>query len=129
MNPKQFLMIGGVILALLGLIGLTGVTNNIPAFNLDSGENIAHLVLGIVALAAYYLLKDPSTQKMLVIVVGVVALAAGLIGFTLPAGDEMHRNFAGLANLENPLDNLLHVVVGLWAFYAAFMGKSVMVKA
>ena len=126
MNPKQFLLIGGAILAILGVVGLLPIftEQNTPWFQLDSGENIGHIGLGIVALAAWYLLKDPSAQKWLVAAVGVVGVVIGLLGFVLPAGDEMHRNFYGLANLENPADNLLHLVVGAWALYAAFMGRA-----
>ena len=125
MNPKQFLLIGGAILLILGIVGLLPIftEKSTPWFQLDSGENFAHITLGIVALAAWYLLKDPSAQKWLVVVVGIVGLATGLLGLSLPAGDEMHRNFYGLANLENPADNVLHLVVGVWALYAAFMGK------
>ena len=52
LSPTTVLRLGGAVLLLLGLIGLSGVTNNIAAFNLDSGENIAHVALGIVGLAA-----------------------------------------------------------------------------
>jgi hypothetical protein len=131
MNPKQFLLIGGAILLILGVVGLLPIftEQNTPWFQLDSGENVAHIGLGVVALAAWYLLKDPNAQKWLVAVVGILGLATGLLGFVLPAGDEMHRNFFGLANLESPADNVLHLVVGVWALYAAFMGKAMMAPA
>lgn len=126
MNSKQFLLIGGAVLLILGVVGFLPIFTeaSTPWFHLDSGENIAHVALGIVALAAWYLLKDPSMQKWLVVLVGIIGLATGVLGFVLPAGDEMHRNFYGLANLESPADNVLHLVVGLWAMYAAFMGKT-----
>jgi hypothetical protein len=37
----------------------------------------------------------------------------------LQAGQPVPNTF-GLANLENPADNLLHLVVGAWALYAAW---------
>lgn len=83
------------------------------------GENIAHAVLGIVALAAAYGLRRADYQKWLVVVVGGVALLFGILGFVLPAGSTSQYNL-GVANLENPLDNLLHLVVGIWALWAAF---------
>ncbi len=123
MNPKQFLLIGGIILLLLGIVGYAGVFNDTKsAFYLDNGENVAHTVLGIVAIAASFLLKDANLQKWLVVVVGVVALFFGVYGF-LVAGNAPPNTF-GVSNLESPADDILHLVVGIWALYAAFMGKS-----
>ncbi len=123
MNPKQFLLIGGIILLLLGIVGYAGVFSDTKsAFYLDTGENVAHTVLGIVAIAASYLLKDANLQKWLVVVVGVVALFFGVYGFIV-AGNASPNTF-GVSNLESPADDILHLVVGIWALYAAFMGKS-----
>jgi len=123
MNPKQFLTVGGAILLLLGIVGLLGVFNqeSTPFFWLDSGENTAHIFLGVVALAAVYL---PGLNKALepyykpiVILVGVIALFFGLYGFVV-AGSPVPNTF-GVANLESPADNLLHLVVGAWALWAS----------
>ena len=124
MNPKQFLQFGGAILVVLGVIGLLPVFTkvNTPWFYLDTGENVAHIGLGIVAIAAAYLLTDPAMQKWLVTVVGVVALFFGVYGFVVMGAPE--PNTFGVSNLESPADNLLHLVVGAWALYAAFMGRA-----
>ena len=124
MNPKQFLQFGGVILVVLGVVGLLPVftKENTPWFYLDTGENVAHIGLGVVAIAAAYLLTDPAMQKWLVAVVGVVALFFGIYGFVV-SGQPAPNTF-GLANLESPADNLLHLVVGAWALYAAFMART-----
>ncbi len=129
MNPKQFLQIGGAILVVLGVVGLLPVFTkaNTPWFYLDTGENVAHIVLGVVAIAAAYLLTDAAMQKWLVAVVGVVALFFGVYGFVV-AGQPDPNTF-GLANLESPADNILHLVVGAWALYAAFMGRTSMTTA
>ena len=126
MNPKQFLQFGGAILVILGVVGLLPVFTkaNTPWFYLDTGENVAHIGLGVVAIAAAYLLKDPAMQKWLVAVVGVVALFFGVYGFVVAGAAE--PNTFGLANLESPADDLLHLVVGAWALYAAFMGRTTM---
>lgn len=117
MNPKQFLTIGGIILVVLGILGffLIGPDAATSIFHdawwFDDVENWAHLVLGIVALLAVYTFP-PSTHKPLVIVVGIIAILVGLyslFGTTMLAG----------ANLENPLDTILHIVVGAWALWAA----------
>lgn len=123
MNPKQFLQVGGAILVVLGVVGLLPVftKENVPWFWLDSGENVAHIVLGVVAIAASFLLADANLQKWLVAVVGVVALFFGVYGFIVAGAPE--PNTFGVTNLESPADNLLHLVVGAWALYAAFMGR------
>ena len=52
------------------------------------------------------------------ILVGVIALFFALYGFLNAGGAE--PNTFGLANLENPSDNLLHLVVSVVALAAAF---------
>jgi len=87
----------------------------------DNPENIAHTVLGVVALAAAYLLKDAGLQRMLVWVVAVVALlvaAYNLMGTVQLLG----------ATLESPMDLILHLVVGAWAVVAA-MSKPAVAKS
>ena len=130
MNPKQFLQIGGAILLVLGLVGFAGVFSTKGSFFwLDNGENVAHTGLGIIAIAASFLLKDAQMQKWLVAAVGVVALFFTVVGFAV-AGDASGANTFGLANLESPADDILHLVVGVWALAAAFrpMGMPMMAK-
>ena len=122
MNARQFLMIGGVVLIALGVLGYVGLgpTPGDSAlgefFYLTPGENVAHLTLGVVALLAYYFLKDAQLTKWLVILVGIIAALAAVIGFM--NADVPPLN-VGVANLENPADNILHVVVAVWAFWAS----------
>src|SRR5688500_9807003 len=123
-TPRGFLMAGGAVLTILGLIGFV-VLNN-PAlsfFWLDNSENIAHLALGLVALAAVYVpgLKDTLEPyyRWIVVLVGVIALFFGVYGFLVAPGSPAAPNTFGLANLELG-DNLLHLLVAGWAFLAAF---------
>jgi hypothetical protein len=127
-TPKGFLTYGGAVLLVLGLIGFVALNDKNSGlgsfFWLDSSENIAHTVLGIVALAAVFL---PGLNDMLrpyyrwiVYLLAVVALFFGVYGFIV-AGDASGKNTFGLANLELG-DNLLHLVVAAWAFAAAYMG-------
>jgi hypothetical protein len=127
LNPKQFLVIGGAVLVLLGIAGMIGfgptATKSIlnDTFWLDNGENVAHLFLGVVALAAVFVPGINSVlepyYRQIVILVGLVALFFGVYGFF--AGTNVPNTF-GLANLEFT-DNILHLVVAVWAFAAAFM--------
>lgn len=124
LTPKGFLTVGGVILVLIGVLGYINVIGPTPQQSIfgdfwwfDNAENVAHLVLGIVALAAAYLLKDAGLQRMLVWLVAVIALlvaAYNLMGSV---------NLLG-ANLESPADLVLHLVVGVWAVLAAMSKPS-----
>jgi hypothetical protein len=128
LTPKGFLTVGGVVLVLVGVLGFIGVIGPTPEQSVfgemwwfDNPENIAHTVLGVVALAAAYLLKDASLQRMLVWLVAVIALlvaAYNLMGSVQLLG----------ANLESPMDLILHLVVGVWAVLAA-MSKPSAAKA
>ncbi len=124
LSPTGFLKVGGVVLLALGLIGLTGVTNSIEFFNLDAGENIAHTLLGVVGLAVAYGIKDARVHKWLVTLLAITGFATAIWGFILPAGSFAKGNFYGLANLENPADNILHLVVGFWAAAAVMRAGS-----
>ncbi len=124
LSPTTFLRLGGAVLLALGIIGFTGVTNNVEFFNLDAGENVAHTVLGIVALAAGYGVKSPELHRWLVALVALVAVFTVIAGFFLPAGSFAKGNVFGVANLENPADNLLHLVVGIWGLAAAYTNRA-----
>jgi hypothetical protein len=123
-TPRGFLIVGGAVLLLLGLLGFVILKDpSLSFFWLDTSENIAHTVLGIVALAAVFVpgLNDALAPyyRWIVILVGVIALFFAVYGFLLPAGSPASPNTFGLANLELG-DNLLHLVVAAWAFLAAF---------
>src|SRR4051812_35910542 len=116
MNPKQFLILGGIVLTLVGILGWTGPIGPDAASSIfgstwyfDNAENVAHTVLGVVALIAAYVLPS-NLQKPLVIIVGIVALLVALYNLT-------STQLLG-ANLESPADLVLHLVVGVWALTA-----------
>jgi hypothetical protein len=130
-NSTMFLRIGGAVLLIVGLVGYIGVLNSVDFFSLDAGENLAHTALGIIGLAAGFGLKDRSMHRGLTAVVGITALIFGLLGWFLPSGGALtngafaNPNFLGLANLESPSDNVLHLFIAAWAIWA-MMGDSKM---
>ena len=127
MNSKRFLIIGGIILLGLAIAGTIIPRGEIlgDKWSMTKGENIAHAILGIVALAGAYFTSD-KVQKMLTRAVAVVAIFFTLFGF-LVAGTPPPNTF-GVANLENPYDNILHLVVGIWAGYVGFFTKAGIAK-
>lgn len=108
-----------VLVGILGFVGLIGPTTDSSIFGsawwFDNYENWAHLILGVVALIASFVLGS-ELQKPLVIVVGVVGLFFAAYNF-------FSTDFFG-AGLESPADLILHLVVGIWAVAAGMRGKS-----
>ena len=128
MNPKNFLMVGGAVLLIVGLAGFAGIIGPTPdqsifgpSWYFDNAENWAHTILGIVALIAAFAIPA-GMQGGLTLAVGVVALIVGLWGFVLP---HMTPNFFD-ANLENPADDILHLAVGAWAILSWRGAKKMM---
>jgi hypothetical protein len=123
-TPKGFLTWGGAALLLLGIVGYLGILteSSFPSFWFDSGENIAHTFLGIVALAIVFVPGLNTVfapyYRWIVILLGIVALFFAVYGFYV--GGNAVPNTFGAANLESPLDDILHLVVGAWALYAAW---------
>lgn len=107
-----------MVLAILGFIGVIGPTPESSIFGptwwFDNGENWAHLVFGVVALVASRALAAVN-QRLLTRLVGALGVLVGLYSLFIST------NFLG-ANLENPADTLLHLVVGAWALWAASKG-------
>ncbi len=123
LTPRGFLSLGGVVLLAVGILGFIGVLGPTPDRSIfgdmwwfDNAENVAHTVLGIVALLAVTMMKDAGMHKMLVLAVGAFALLVGLYNL----GGEV--TLAG-ATLQNPMDTVLHLVVGVWGLYAGLKGS------
>jgi len=104
-----------VLVGVLGFFGVIGPTSDASIFGeawwFDNAENWAHTVLGVVALIAAVALKSASAQKNLVMLVGI-------LGIFFAVYNVFSTTFMR-ANLENPLDLILHLVVGVWALWAA----------
>jgi hypothetical protein len=134
-TSTSFLRYGGIVLLALGVIGLLGLPGQ-SFFALTTGENVAHLGLGVVGLAAGYAIPNVALHRLLTVVVFATALVFGLWGFVLMAGGAFTPpatfatpNFYGLANLENPADNLLHLFVAAWSGFTLWRERAGMSAA
>lgn len=123
MNPKQFLLVGGVVLVVVGLAGFFGIIGPTAEQSIfgdnwwfDNGENWAHLILGVAGIILAYA-APAGLQILVTLLLGIVGVLVAVWGFVIGS------DFYG-ANLENPADNLLHLVVGLWALWAWRSGRS-----
>ena len=127
-TSSGFLRYGGIVLLLVGVVGVLGIFNSLSFFSLDTGENIAHLGLGIVGVGAGFGLKNAGIHRLLTTVVFATAVIFMVWGLILPDGGALANgafakpNFYGLANLESPADSILHLVVAAWAGLALYMG-------
>src|SRR5690348_889466 len=99
MNPKNFLLIGGIVLVLVGILGFAGIIGPTPEKSIfgtswwfDNGENWAHLIIGIVGLIGA-LVFPMAIQKPVVMLLGIVAVLVGLYSLFIS------QSFLG-ANLE-----------------------------
>ena len=120
-TPSGFLTIGGAVLILVGVLGffLIGPTATDSIFGsawwFDNAENYAHLLLGVVGLVLALGVKNAALNKWVTALLGLVGVFFGVYSIFTPG--------FGTANLENPADTILHLVVGAWALYAAFGGN------
>lgn len=123
MNPKQFLLVGGVVLVAVGLAGFFGIIGPTAEQSIfgdnwwfDNGENWAHLILGVVGIILAYA-APAGLQALVTLLLGIVGVLVAVWGFMIGS------DFYG-ANLENPADNILHLAVGLWALWAWWSARS-----
>jgi hypothetical protein len=113
MSYKQFLIltgIAGVLLGVLGYVGIIGPTHDHSIFGhawfFNDIENGVHLLYGVLALVFAFLLPK-SAQPIPVI-------AVAILGLYFAAYNLFRTNLLG-ADLQRPLDILLHATAGIWA--------------
>ena len=117
----------GQILALFALIGYANSYLGVfspaatPFLWFDPAENLFHLVLGAVllttaAISGLGLARGP-TLRLLLVIVGVALLTVALAGFV--AAGHPPPNVLGLTNFENPVENVIHWVLGVQCLFGA----------
>ena len=107
MMIKRFAQILGVVLILVGVLGLVlGDRVWLGILNIDIVEDIVHLVTGGLLAYVGFGRTDLSTARSVVLALGVIYLAVGILGFVVPT------MFGLIPDGYTVFDNLLHLALG-----------------
>lgn len=124
MNTKIAALIFGIVFIVVGLLGF--VPNPVigdsekAIFHADTLHNMVHIVSGILFL--FFTFAAPASIPAFMKIFGTVYLLLGIIGVVNFAMDGMGKVLGFLH--VNGADNLLHIVLGVSIFVAAFLPKA-----
>ena len=115
MVVKRFAQILGVVLILVGIVGLLVLGNEVwlGILNTDTLEDIVHILTGGLLAYVGFGGTDPATARNLVLALGVVYLAVGILGFVVP------MMFGLIPHGYTLFDDLLHLVLGVLSIAVA----------
>ena len=126
MHRNKLLRIG-LILTLLAVVGYLNAyvglfsPSGTPFLWFDAAGNLFHLVPGLtlVAVASIPRLGAALTSayRPLLVAVGLALLVAAVVGFSL--ADRSPPNALGVTNFENPVENVIHWLLGMQCLFAA----------
>ena len=115
MMIKRFAQILGVVLILVGLVGLVlGDKVWLGILNVDIVEDIVHLATGGLLAYVGFGRTDLSTARSVVLALGAIYLAVGILGFVVPT------MFGLIPDGYTIFDNLLHLALGVLSLVVAF---------
>jgi hypothetical protein len=116
MTARVFAQIVGVVLLLLGVLGLLlGDQLLLGLVNIDIVEDIIHLITGGIFAYVGFGQRDKGVARSVVLVLSVIYLLVGLLGFVLP-------NMAGLLQHGYTVgDNLIHLALGILGLAVVFV--------
>ena len=107
----------GIVLIVLGIVGVVkGTEPLLGLVNLDTVENIIHLITGGLLLWAGFA-AEPVLRKV-VGTLGVLSLGAGILGFIAP------NLFGLIPHGYSHCDNLLHLLLGVLGVFFAWVVRS-----
>ena len=116
-RPRQFLLLGGTLLVILGLAGVAGLLGSISQaslFNPPYWINWFHLMFGIIVFAIAFAGGRTLQSAM--------TLAAGGLGSTLGLSGLLFGSYAAkrynMPDLADPSDHFGHLTVGVLALWA-----------
>ncbi len=115
MTVRVYAQVLGVVLILIGVLGLIlGDILLLGILNIDVVEDIVHILTGGILAYVGFGPVNIGTARSVVIVLGVVYLLVGILGFILPT-------LLGLIpHGYTVFDNLLHLLLGVLSIAIAF---------
>jgi hypothetical protein len=115
---RLYAQILGVVLLLVGVVGLlVGERLLLGILNADILEDIVHLITGGLLAYVGFGRTDPGLARNVVLVLGVIYLVVGLLGFVVPT------LFGLLPDGYTIFDNLLHLALGVASIAVALFGR------
>lgn len=106
---RRTLLIFGLLLAAVGVAGFFLDSSAGDSYHLDTGQNIAYLVIGLASLYVGEIWSSES-KRIFLGIIGILFLAVAIAGFAI-AGGESHD--LGIFDVENPWENVVHLLLGL----------------
>lgn len=111
---RQFAIVFGAVYLVVGVLGFLLPSPLLGIFGVNTRHDILHVVIGGLWLAAAFGARRGLTPRFASQIVGVVLLAAAILGFALPT--QMDQLL-----LINMADNFLHLITAVLALYIGFM--------
>ena len=111
---KRYAQVIGVILILVGIVGLVlGNQLFLGILNIDIVEDAVNLITGGIYSYIGFGRTDLATARNVVLALGVIYLAVGILGFVVPT------LFGLIPHGYTLVDDLLHLALGILSFAVA----------
>lgn len=125
-TPRNALRLTSLGVFIVGLFSFIFPNGVLPILGgvwwFDVFEGYFHFTVSASTLIASLILSDRQARWFLLII-GIGAVIVGLYGFLLSGGPVGTFNTFGVANLENPADNLFHFVGGILALAVVYISR------
>ena len=109
LTSRRTLLTFGLLLAAVGVAGFFVDSQAGDAYHLDTGQNIAYLVIGIASLYVGEVWSSDS-KRIFLGAVGIFFLGVAIAGFAVAGGDS---HDLGIFSVEHPWENVAHLLLGL----------------
>ena len=109
LTNRRALLSFGLLLAVVGVAGFFVDSKPGDAYHLDTGQNIAYLVMGLASLLVGEVWSSEWKRAFLGLE-GLFLLGVAIAGFAI-SGGEGHN--LGIFNVEHPWENVAHLLLGL----------------
>ncbi len=109
LTSRRALLSFGLLVAAVGVAGFFVDSKPGDAYYLDTGQNIAYLIMGIASLVVGEIWTSEWKRAFLGIE-GLFFLGVAIAGFAV-SGGEGHS--LGIFNAEHPWENVVHLLLGV----------------